>query len=123
MIDVYQAATQMTDESGQAYPFTPNTLLDNALGPLGYYGAFMANMHTDLATTVAGRRAAGLGAGPRRADDHRPAAAHLDRRPQRLLVHRHHLEQHDSGVQRGGRARGRTGSPACCPRSVPAARC
>src|SRR4029077_8655704 len=26
-----------------------NTLLDNALGPLGYYGAFTANIHTDSA--------------------------------------------------------------------------
>jgi hypothetical protein len=51
MIDVYQAATQMTDESQQSYPFTPNTLLDKALGPLGYYGAFVANMHTDSAST------------------------------------------------------------------------
>ena len=51
LIDVYQAATQMTDESGQSYPFTPNTLLDNATGPLGYYGAFTANEHTDSATT------------------------------------------------------------------------
>jgi len=51
LLDVYQAATQMTDESDQSYPFTPNTLLDNALGPLGYYGAFVANMHTDSATT------------------------------------------------------------------------
>lgn len=50
MLDVYQAATQMTDESDQSYPFTPNTLLDNALGSLGYYGAFTANMHTDAAT-------------------------------------------------------------------------
>ena len=47
MIDVYQAATQMTDESGQTYPFTINTLLDRALGPEGYYGAFTANLHTD----------------------------------------------------------------------------
>jgi len=47
MIDVYQAATQMTDESGQSYPMTPDTLLDNAVGPLGYYGAFVANIHTD----------------------------------------------------------------------------
>jgi hypothetical protein len=50
MLDVYQAATQMTDESGQSYPLTPNTLLDNALGTLGYYGAFTANMHTDSPT-------------------------------------------------------------------------
>ncbi|MDQ1468413.1 MAG: hypothetical protein QOH10_2828, partial [Actinomycetota bacterium] len=49
LIDVYQAATQMTDESGQTYPFTIDTLLDNALGPLGYYGVFTANMHTDSA--------------------------------------------------------------------------
>lgn len=47
LIDTYQAATHMTDESGQAYPLTINTLLDNALGPKGYYGAFTANMHSD----------------------------------------------------------------------------
>lgn len=51
MIDIYQSATQMTDESGQTYPFTPNTLLDNALGPPGYYGAFNVNMHTDQVAT------------------------------------------------------------------------
>ena len=48
IIDVYQATTQMTDESGQSYPFTIDTLLDNAVGGLGYYGAFTANMHTDF---------------------------------------------------------------------------
>jgi hypothetical protein len=48
IIDVYQATSQMTDESGQTFPFTINTLLDRALGPEGYYGAFVANMHTDL---------------------------------------------------------------------------
>jgi len=47
LIDVYQAVTQMTDESGQVYPFTIDTLLDRAVGPEGYYGAFVANMHTD----------------------------------------------------------------------------
>ncbi len=51
LIDVFQAHTAMTDESGQSYPFTPNTLLDRALGPDGYYGAFTANLHTDNATT------------------------------------------------------------------------
>ena len=51
MIDVYQANTSMTDESEQSFPFTPDTLLDRALGPLGYYGAFTANLHTDNAST------------------------------------------------------------------------
>ena len=50
LIDVYHAATQMTDESGQSYPFTIDTLLDRALGSEGYYGAFTINAHTDLAT-------------------------------------------------------------------------
>jgi hypothetical protein len=48
LIDVYQAATQMTDESGQIYPYTIDTLLDRALGAEGYYGAYTINAHTDL---------------------------------------------------------------------------
>ena len=48
LIDVYQATSQMTDESGQVYPATVNGLLDNAIGSAGYYGAFTANMHTDV---------------------------------------------------------------------------
>lgn len=47
ILDVYKAATQMTDESGQSYPFTINTLLDRALGAEGYYGVFNINAHTD----------------------------------------------------------------------------
>lgn len=47
LIDVYQGVTHMTDEAGQTYPYTINTLLDNALGPLGYYGAFITNIHSD----------------------------------------------------------------------------
>jgi fibronectin type 3 domain-containing protein len=49
LIDVYQENTNMTDESGQSYPSTVDTLLDNALGPLGYYGAFGVNIHNDNA--------------------------------------------------------------------------
>jgi hypothetical protein len=45
-IDVYQAATQLTDESNQTYPATIETLLDNVLAR-GFYGVFTANMHTD----------------------------------------------------------------------------
>ena len=51
LIDVYQATTQMTDESEQTYPYTIDTLLDGALGSEGYYGAFTANMHTDSAAS------------------------------------------------------------------------
>ena len=50
MIDTYQATTQMSDEAGQTYPATIDALLDRALGPEGYYGAFTANIHTDTAT-------------------------------------------------------------------------
>ncbi|MCY2687940.1 N,N-dimethylformamidase beta subunit family domain-containing protein, partial [Salinimicrobium sp. TH3] len=46
-IDNYQLATQMTDESGQTYPFTIDQLLDKALGAEAYYGVFCANIHTD----------------------------------------------------------------------------
>ncbi|MFZ0827421.1 MAG: DUF4082 domain-containing protein, partial [Verrucomicrobiia bacterium] len=49
IIDVYEAPSQMTDESGQSFPYTIDTLLDRALGPQEYYGAFVANMHTDYA--------------------------------------------------------------------------
>jgi hypothetical protein len=46
-IDVFQQNTNMTDESTTNYQLHIDTLLDNALGPNGYYGAFGANMHTD----------------------------------------------------------------------------
>lgn len=46
-IDVYQAVTQMPDESGEVFPGFMDSLLDNATGPAGYYGAFTANMHND----------------------------------------------------------------------------
>jgi hypothetical protein len=52
LIDVYQAATEMTDESGQEYPYTIDTLLDRALGSAGYYGAYVINAHTDVAQTT-----------------------------------------------------------------------
>jgi hypothetical protein len=48
LINVYQATTEMTDESGQLYPYTITTLLDKAFGPEGYYAALTANMHTDF---------------------------------------------------------------------------
>jgi fibronectin type 3 domain-containing protein len=47
-IDVYQEDTNINDESDPPMPSMINTLLDNALGPLGYYGAFGINIHTDF---------------------------------------------------------------------------
>jgi len=47
LIDNYQVTTQLTDESGITYSTHINLLLDNAIGPNGYYGVFCANMHTD----------------------------------------------------------------------------
>lgn len=52
LIDCYQVATQLTDESGQTITTHINTLLDNAIGAAGYYGAFCANMHTDNNTST-----------------------------------------------------------------------
>ena len=49
LIDVYQATTQLTDESDIDIPTHIRALLDGALGPNGYYGVFTANMHTDNA--------------------------------------------------------------------------
>jgi hypothetical protein len=66
IIDVYQAVTQMTDESNQTYPFTPDTLLDRAVGPEEQYGVYTINAHTDLGiipestTTVASAKARGV---------------------------------------------------------------
>ena len=67
VIDVYQATTQMTDESGQTYPLNINTLLDNAVGDTGYYGAFVVNSHNDhsnypgsASTIVASAQARGI---------------------------------------------------------------
>ena len=51
IIDVYQAPTQIPDESGLDIMYSTNTLLDNAIN-LGYYGAFVMNMHTDTAIHV-----------------------------------------------------------------------
>jgi hypothetical protein len=51
IIDVYQATTQMTDESQQLYPATVDALLSNALGDSEYYGVFTVNMHNDVPTS------------------------------------------------------------------------
>ncbi len=39
-IDVYQEATNLVNENGVSYPKGIDAMLDKALGPEGYYGAF-----------------------------------------------------------------------------------
>ena len=51
IIDVYLATTQITDESGLDIENSINTMLDNAIGPEGYYAVITANMHTAYATS------------------------------------------------------------------------
>jgi hypothetical protein len=58
LIDVYQATTQLVDEGDSSnppidYAVHIAALLDRALGPQGYYGAFTANIHTDRSVTPA----------------------------------------------------------------------
>ena len=86
MIDVYEATSQMTDESGQQYPFTVDTLLDRAVGAEGYYGAYVINAHTDSGELVTGGRHGKLGAVARRAGGIEPPDARLAGWPQWLLV-------------------------------------
>ncbi len=49
-IDVFQATTQITDESSQTYQLHIDALLDKAIGAEGYYTVVTANMHTDYAS-------------------------------------------------------------------------
>ena len=86
LIDVYQAATQMTDESGMTYSTHINTLLDNAIGAPGYYGAFTMNMHTDSATHAGGQTvvAAALARGVRWCPPARCSPGWMAATPRRL---------------------------------------
>ena len=49
VIDCWQAATQITDESGLPLPAALDELLDRATGPEGYYGVLTVNVHFDEA--------------------------------------------------------------------------
>ena len=84
LIDVYQAATQMTDESGIDYALHIAALLDGALGPQGYYGVFTANMHTDSPQHPGRGRDRRGRQGPRRPGRLGEADAELAGRAQRV---------------------------------------
>ena len=56
LIDVYQATTQMTDESEIEHPRAHRGAARSRARPEGYYGAFTMNMHSDRPVTSARRR-------------------------------------------------------------------
>jgi hypothetical protein len=103
LIDVYQATTQMTDESGQSYPATINALLDNALG-------LLRRVHREHAHRQRNEQRRGcdhrVGSGPQRADRVCPPDARLARRAQRLVVLVARVERTRSDVRCGSRRDG-----------------
>ena len=105
MIDVYQAATQMTDESDQTYPKNIDSLLNNALGPQGYYGVFTANMHTDSASSAGSDAIVASAQSRGRPDRLRPADAAVARRTQPVLLQRDLLEREHAQLHRHPRRR------------------
>jgi hypothetical protein len=57
LVDVYQQNTNINDEATTGFQAFIDTMLDNAVGPQGYYGAFGANMHTDASAPHPGAEA------------------------------------------------------------------
>ena len=95
LIDVYQATTQMTDESGQTYPLHAVTLLDNAHQPGLLRHVRGQPAHRRRAAARTGDHVATIDAAKARGrpGHQRQAAADLDRRPQRLELRRPRLER------------------------------
>ena len=88
----------MTDESGQSYPGARSTRCSTTRpGPLGYYGVFTANMHTDSAASDPGSDAiVAVGAGARRAGrvreaDAAPGSTDATRRRSAALTYSGHV--------------------------------
>ena len=78
MIDIYQAMTQMTDESDQAYPFTPEQLARQCPRVARLLRCIHRQHAHGLCDHSAERRADRLGQSPKRADRQRQADAGLD---------------------------------------------
>ena len=109
MIDVYQATTQMTDESGQAFPATRQRRCSTTRSAPRATTAPSPPTCTPTTAFHAGWQAIVDSAQSRGVPvDHRPPAARVDRRPQRVLVRRHRLQLRRPQLQRlAGRRRQR----------------
>ena len=110
-IDVYQATTQMTDESGRPTRSPSTALLDRAARPAGLLRRLhRQRAHRRRLQPGVQRRGRRGGQGARRADRLGATDADLARRPQRLDLQRADLERQHAQLHRhaGGRRR-----PAC----------
>ena len=119
VIDVYQGATQMTDESGQTYPFTVNALLDTRHRARGLLRR-VRRQHAHRQRVVGGRDGDHLlRAGARRPGRVLAADADVARRAQRVVVRLARLQRRHDVVHRSRRARARTACARCCRPSTP----
>jgi hypothetical protein len=93
LIDVYQAATQLTDESDIDIPTHIEALLDGALGPTATTASSPPTCTPTRPDHPGADAIVARGAGPRRAGRLGQADARLARRPQRLVVRRPELRR------------------------------
>ena len=107
LIDVYQANTNITDETTTAYQTAIDSLLDNALGAERLlrrvrheHAHGRPRRRTPAPTTIVHR-----GQGAERPGDLVQAAAHVDGRPQQLDDPRPQLERRDADVRHDRRRR------------------
>ncbi len=114
-IDVYQAEHEHDRRVDHELSRRRSTRCSTTRSaPLGYYGVFGANMHTDDDGAAPGRRGdRRLRAGPQRAGDLVQAAARLGRRPQQLDDPRPQLERRHAHLRRRPSARARTACRRC----------
>ena len=114
LIDVYQAATQMTDESGIDYAGAHR----GAAGRRARRAGLLRRVHGEHAhgrrRPRGRRRDRGCGEGARRAGGLGPADADVARRPQRLVVRRSRRSAATSCSSRSSRAPAPTAWRRCC---------
>ena len=121
-IDVYQANTNITDESTSAFTAATDALLDNATGPLGYYGAFGINVHTDNPGPRPRPEHHRVRPGARRSRDLLQADARVGGRPQQLDDPRPRVERRHADLRHHRRQRAPTDSRRCSRRKAPPGR-
>ena len=105
VVDVYQAPTQLVNQDGVPHPDGIEQLLDAALGPDQFFGAF--GTHYDYTEDYLGALTE-TAQTPRRGADHRGADAGLASGPRRIALHRPVMAGPHAHLPHGHRPRRRT---------------